>query len=238
MGNIKGLIVITGVSKGIGKALALKFLSQGFDVVGCSRGKESLDKLSDEANAISNAKLFTYSADLSDKSQVLAFADYVKSFNRPVEVLINNTGVFVPGQVHNEPDGMLELQIQTNLYSAYYLTRALVPQMIANKHGHIFMMCSIASIIAYPNGGAYTISKFALYGMTKVLREELKPHDIRVTAILPGATYTTSWEGAPFPEDRFVKASDVADTVWGAYSLSQNAVVEEIVIRPQLGDIN
>ena len=98
-------------------------------------------------------------------------------------------------------------------------------------------MCSVASIAAYPNGGSYSISKFALYGMSKVLREELKPHGIRVVSVLPGATLTASWTGTDLPPDRFMKPEDVADAVWGAYSLSRNSVVEDIVIRPQLGDI-
>jgi short-subunit dehydrogenase len=89
----------------------------------------------------------------------------------------------------------------------------------------------------YANGGSYSISKYAMLGMTKGLREEMKPYGVRVTAVLPGATYTASWEGAGLPESRFMKSEDVADAVWGCYALSGNSVVEEIVIRPQEGDI-
>jgi short-subunit dehydrogenase len=105
------------------------------------------------------------------------------------------------------------------------------------KSGHIFNMCSIASIKAYANGGSYAISKFALLGFSKCLREELKSFGIRVTAILPGATMTASWDGIDLPESRFMKVEDVADSVYAAYSLSTRSVVEEIIIRPQLGDI-
>lgn len=73
--------------------------------------------------------------------------------------------------------------------------------------------------------------------MTKVFREELKDKGVRVTAILPGATHTASWEGSELPEERFIKSADVAHAVWGAYALSPQAVVEDLVIRPQLGDI-
>jgi NADP-dependent 3-hydroxy acid dehydrogenase YdfG len=110
--------------------------------------------------------------------------------------------------------------------------------MIERKKGHIFNLCSTASITAYTNGGAYCVSKFALYGMTKVLREELKPHGIRVTAILPGATLTASWEGVDLPPERFIQATDVAKMIWSAYNLSPGAVIEEILMRPQLGDIS
>ena len=98
-------------------------------------------------------------------------------------------------------------------------------------------MCSIASIRAYPNGGSYAISKFALLGFSKVLREELKDFGIRVTAVMPGATRTASWNGTDLPDERFMKVEDVADAVYAAYALSGRSVVEEMIIRPQLGDI-
>jgi short-subunit dehydrogenase len=129
------------------------------------------------------------------------------------------------------------LMINTNLYSAYYLTRKLVHRMKEARKGHIFSMGSIAGFTAYANGGSYAISKFALLGFTKCLREEMKPHGIRVTSILPGATKTASWDGVDLPEDRFMKVEDVADTVWLAYQLSDRTVMEEVILRPQLGDI-
>ena len=98
-------------------------------------------------------------------------------------------------------------------------------------------MCSVASIKAYPNGGSYAISKFALLGFTKCLREELKDKGVKVTAILPGATWSDSWAGVDLPQERLMPASDIADIIWGTYVLSDVAVVEELLIRPQLGDL-
>jgi short-subunit dehydrogenase len=187
--------------------------------------------------AFPDIQVITHQADLSEKTEVKRFADAVLGLHRPVDVLVNNTGYFVPGQAHNEPEGTLEAMMDTNLYSAYYLTRHLIPNMIEARDGYIFNMCSIASIMAYPNGGAYSITKFALYGFSKVLREEMKPFGIRVTAILPGATLTASWEGVDLPAERFMKATDVAEAMYSAFALSKQSVVEEILIRPQLGDI-
>jgi len=174
---------------------------------------------------------------MANKHQVDAFASFIRQLDQPVDVLINNAGYFIPGSIATEKDGALEDMMNANLYSAYHMTRALVDQMIARKSGHIFNMCSIASIKAYANGGSYAITKFALLGFSKCLREELKPVGIRVTSILPGATRTASWEGVDLPDERFMRVEDVAETVYGAYSLSQRSVVEEIIIRPQLGDI-
>ncbi|MFD2573335.1 SDR family oxidoreductase [Spirosoma soli] len=221
------LMVVTGGTKGIGRAIADRFVTEGFDVVICARSVEGAE----------GPGLLPFAADLSDRAGINALLEYVHSLGRPVEVLVNNTGVFQPGQIHNEAEGVFEQLINTNVASAYHLTRGLVGKMIDRRQGHIFMMCSTASITAYTNGGSYCISKFALLGMSRVLREELKPHGVKVTAILPGATLTASWEGTDLPEERFMKPQDVADSAWAAYALSKSAVVEEVLIRPQLGDL-
>ena len=163
--------------------------------------------------------------------------DRVEAEFGPSAALVNNAGVFLPGLISEEDDGLLEQQIETNLNRAYYLTRALLPLMLPQQRGDIFNMCSIASKIAYPNGGSYSISKFALLGFSKVLREELKDKGIRVSAILPGATWSNSWAGVDLPEERLMQANAIAIAVWSAYQMSPSAVVEEIVLRPQLGDL-
>lgn len=232
------LIVVTGGSRGIGKAIIHKFAAHGFDVITCSRKEDDLAKLKEEVKQSANdIDVHTMQADLSQRSDVDKFGEFVNSFQSPLDVLVNNTGVFIPGEVHSEPEGNLELMINTNLYSAYYLTRSIIPGMLENGSGDIFNICSVASIMPYANGGSYSISKYAMYGMTKVLREEMKNRNIRVTAVLPGATLTSSWDGVDLPESRFIKSEDVADAIYGVYSLSKNTVVEDILIRPQEGDI-
>jgi short-subunit dehydrogenase len=232
------LIVVTGGTKGIGKAIIEKFAGEGFDIVTCARNENDLVTLNKELmKKYPSINVFIRRADMSKRHEVDGFCEYVISLSRNIDVLINNAGYFVPGLLSTEPDGALESMIDANLYSAYHTTRGLIALMKKAKAGHIFNMCSIASIKAYPNGGSYAISKFALLGFSKCLREELKPDNIRVTAVMPGATLTASWEGVDLPEDRFMKPEDVADTVFFTYKLSGRSVVEEIVIRPQLGDI-
>jgi len=231
------LIVATGGTKGIGRAILEKFAQAGFDVATCSRTQADLQGLKVGLEKNYSVRAFVHTADLSVRSQVKAFCEFVTDLNRPVDVLVNNAGYFIPGKIMEEPEGSLESMINSNVYSAYYMTRGLIQAMKDRRQGHIFNMGSIASIKAYPNGGSYAISKFALLGFSKVLREELKEYGIRVTAILPGATKTASWEGSGIADDRFMKVEDVADAVYAAYTLSGRSVVEEMIIRPQLGDI-
>lgn len=232
------LALITGGTKGIGKALVEKFASEGFDILTCARNEADLETLKSSILKFNkNVAVSTCVADLSAKNGREVFLKTYASLNRTADVLINNAGVFVLGQIHNEPEGVLENQIQTNLMSAYDISRGIVPGMIAKKKGTIFNICSTASIIPYVTGGSYCISKFALLGMTKVLREEMKEHNIRVTAVLPGATLTASWEGVDLPKERFMKPEDVANSIYGIYDLSDQTVVEELLLRPQLGDI-
>lgn len=235
---VNKLIVVTGGSKGIGRAVLEKFAIQGFDIVTCARKAGDLKRLEEDVKKIAPAcSVYLKVADMANREQVKSFTDFVAALNRPVDVLVNNAGYFLPGNISTEPEGTLESMVHANLYSAYHTTRGLVAQMKENKSGHIFNMCSIASIQAYPNGGSYAITKFALLGFSKCLREELKEFGIRVTSILPGATRTASWDGVDLPDKRFMKAEDIAETIYSCHALSGRSVVEEVVIRPQLGDI-
>ena len=231
-------ILVSGGTKGIGRAIVKKFAQQGFGVAFYSKNPDNLKSLKEEL-LLSNPDTNIYCAevDAADTPSVKNFAaDALKQLGH-FDVLVNNVGIFKPGQILSEQDGVLEHLLQVNVASAYHLTRAVLPDMLKQKKGHVFNICSTASIIPYVNGGSYCISKFALLGMSKVLREELKETNVRVTAVLPGATYTESWSSSNLPEDRFIQPEDISAAIWSCYQLSSHAVVEELLIRPQLGDI-
>lgn len=229
--------IITGASKGIGKAIAIKFASCGYNLFLCARNLEQLNKAAEEIQALfPSVKIKVKAVDLSEKEQVNSFADWCLHHGTP-DILVNNAGIYLPGNTINEPEGSLESMMNINLYSAYHLTRKLLPAMIKNGNGHIFNMCSIASLHAYEGGGGYSISKFALKGFSQNLRHELKPHGIKVTTVFPGAVLTDSWGNFDNSNGRIMESEDIATMVLAASKLSPQAVVEEIVLRPQLGDI-
>ncbi|MDR0794374.1 MAG: SDR family NAD(P)-dependent oxidoreductase, partial [Chitinophagaceae bacterium] len=185
-------IVITGASKGIGKAIAEIFAGdrQAHTLLLSARNEPALKSTAENMAAQFPHHTFLYKAiDLSRKENAETLAAYALSVAVP-DIVVNNAGTFISGNTYDEPAGTLENMLAVNLYSAYYFTRGLLPKMMANKKGHIFNICSIASLQAYSNGGAYSISKFALAGYTKNLREEMKPFGIKVTGVYPGATMT------------------------------------------------
>lgn len=230
-------VVVTGASKGIGKAIAEEFAAQGHHLFICARNEVQLYRTMEEFQtrfpaAIIKAKPF----DLSRKEDAQGFGAWCLGYGVP-DILVNNAGLFEPGSVHNEPEGVLESQLAVNLFSAYHVTRSVLPWMMERKSGHIVNICSVAALGAYENGGAYSISKFALHGFTKNLREEMKSYGIRVTAVHPGAVLSDSWKNFDNSNKRIMEAKDIAQMIYTATTLSPQACVEEILIRPQLGDL-
>jgi len=231
-------VVITGASRGLGKAIAEIYAANGHNLYLTSLSEVKLYKAMEEL--MTRFPAVTIKAkpfDLSKKQEVKDFGKWVLDFGSSIDILVNNAGSFAGANVHNEEEGALEEMIETNLYSAYHLTRALVSRMMKQKSGHIFNMSSIAGLKAYPGGGSYSISKFALHGFSVNLREELKQYNIKVTTVFPGAAYTDSWASSGIKKERFMEPDDIAKMVFAASQLSPQACVEDIILRPQLGDI-
>ena len=228
-GRAPASVLVTGASRGIGLAIATRFAAAGARVTICARDVAAV--------AREHPGLECIACDMADKAQVQALAARVLAAGGAPEVLVNNAGAYLPGSIHEEADGTFEAMIAVNVAGAYHLTRALLPAMIERGSGTILNICSTASITPYVNGGSYGIAKHALYGFNKTLREELKPHGIRVVALLPGATLTDSWAGSDLPDERFMPVEDIAELAWTAWALSGRSVVEELRVRPMLGDI-
>jgi short-subunit dehydrogenase len=230
--------IITGASRGLGKAMAERFAAGGYHLILVARDEQLLSAVREELQTrYPDISIRCFALDMSKEEKVLSLGRELVETGVTVDVLINNAGQFLPGSVHSEPAGLLEQLMAVNLYSAYHLTRQLLPPMMARQSGHIFNICSIASFKAYANGGAYSITKYALAGFSANLREEMKPYHIKVTSVYPGATYTDSWAGSGVDPQRIMRAADVAEMVFTASRLSPQATVEEILLRPQLGDL-
>ncbi|MBL7764829.1 MAG: SDR family oxidoreductase [Chitinophagaceae bacterium] len=230
--------IITGGSKGLGLAMAKKFIHEGYHLALCARNEADLLAAKTVLQNLNpDACILTYACDLSIKKEVEDFANKVLETYETLDVLVNNAGSFQPGELCEEADGLLKNLMATNLYSAYYLTRMIAPRMKQQRHGLIVNISSVAGLQAYTHGGSYSISKFALSGFSKNLRQELMPYGIKVSTIYPGATLSDSWKGSQIDPARIMEAEDVSNMIFAMTTLSPQAVVEEVVMRPMLGDL-
>lgn len=231
------LIVITGASHGIGRAVAVAFARiSGARIALLSRDESLLEETRALCRA-EGADADVYVCDVTDEVSVNRVGAAIQQQWGTPDVLVNNAGLFEPGSVREMSVAVFRKQVEVNLTSAFIVTHAFLNEMLDRRRGHIFFMCSVASIKAYPGGVAYCAAKHGLLGLARTLREEARESGLRVTAVMPGATFTRSWEAAALPEERLIPADDVAAAIVDAYRLSNRTVVEEILMRPQLGDI-
>lgn len=223
--------LITGASAGIGRAITKLFIDKGFHVIAVARDQNKLEQL--KAEVSDSMKCSIYSCDVSSPAEINEVFSKITNEHSTIDMLVNNAGIFIPGAITQEETGVYEQTMRTNIDSAYHISRYCVP--FIPQGGYIFNMCSTASKVGYPDGGSYCISKFALLGLTKALRLELKGK-LAVSAVMPGATLTNSWAGTTEPESRFMRPEDVALSIWAAWQIRAHTVMEEILLRPHLGD--
>lgn len=231
-------ILITGSSKGIGKAIAIRAAEERYSLILTARNADELAELKKEIQDKDHAlAVDVFVSDLGTREGTQKLIGHMQDKHRDLDVLINNAGVFMPGLILDGSEADFEQMMEVNFYAAFHLTRGLLPAMIGRERGHIINICSIAGQDPYPRAGLYSITKFAMQGFSRCLRDELKEKGIKVTTVYPGATWSNSWAGADLPEARIMQASDVAECVISSLRLSDSAVLEELVLRPQLGDL-
>ena len=175
--------------------------------------------------------------DVADADSVAAMAAAVRKRFGTVDMLINNAGKFTAAPFTKLSVADFDRLIAANLRSVFLVSRAFVPAMARRRRGDVFNMSSIAGLIAYPGGAGYSAAKFGVAGLSQVMRAELKDRGVRVCCVYPGATFSPSWRGSGVPAARMMPAEDVARAFLAIYRLSRRTVVEEIVLRPQQGDL-
>ncbi|MDX1439461.1 MAG: SDR family oxidoreductase [Rubricoccaceae bacterium] len=233
------VVVVTGASQGIGAAIADMFADAYAAEVKLALVARSKGKLEQVAGRCRDfgARAEVFPCDVADEEAVNVMARQVQDRFGTADVLVNNAGIFVPGSFLETGIEQFRDELNINLTSTFLVTRAFLNGMLERGSGDVFFMASVASIQGYPGGFTYCVAKHGLLGLARALREETKERGIRVMALLPGATRTASWDGTELPDERFIDAKDIAKAVLDAHRLSERAVVEEILIRPQLGDI-
>jgi NADP-dependent 3-hydroxy acid dehydrogenase YdfG len=234
----KPIVLITGASQGIGEAIARVFAEEirGVKLALVARNAKNLAKVA-HACAKLGATAEAFPCDVADEASVAAMAKAVTKRLGTLDVLVNNAGQYRSAPFLEISVAEFDGQIAANLRSVFLVSRAFLPAMVKRRRGDVFNMSSIAGLWAYPGGTGYSSAKFGLTGLSKVMRAEMKSKGVRVCCVYPGATASPSWKGSGVDEERLMPAEDVARAFLDIYRLSRRTVVEEIILRPQLGDL-
>ncbi|MGF1600821.1 MAG: SDR family oxidoreductase [Thermosynechococcaceae cyanobacterium] len=226
--------LITGASSGIGRATALAFAKAGIDLALVGRSEKTLQPVVQEAQAL-GVKAQTYSIDLARVEQVAYRIAEIGS----VDILVNNAGIGYTAALFDMPLADWQSVLTLNLTSPLQCIQAVLPSMRVCGQGTIINVVSIGGRQVFSQWGAYCSSKFGLMALTKTLALEERAHGIRVMAICPGAVNTSLWDNpdvdADFDREAMLSPDDVAQAILGAVQLPQHAVIEELVLMPNVG---
>jgi short-subunit dehydrogenase len=230
--------IITGATKGMGRAIAIAFAKQGINLAVCSRNENDLAAFKKELLLVNpQIKVVTEVADGSVEEQLVGFAAAAEKQLGFIDIIVSSLGIFEPVSILDESESAFNKQLNTNLMPAYHLYRFFGKKMIEKREGHIFTICSVAALDPIPSAGTYSVTKFALLGLSKVMRAEMQPHNVKVTAVIPGSTLTNSWAGTKIDKNKFVLPEDIASAIVNIYNMSTGANVDEIIIRPATGQV-
>ncbi len=227
--------LVTGASEGIGAALTARLIENDFHVFAIARSAQKLDKLKQSLNS---GRLTTVSCDLRDRSRIAEVMAGLAQTEVTLDILVNNAGVGYFKPLLGMPYDQWNETLEVNLTGAFLITQAAYPLMQRSAKPHIFNICSTASRKGFMNCGAYSASKFGLLGFTEVLREELRPSGVKVTAVIPGAVNTDFWSkaGGAFDRRQMLSPDAIAQAIINVYGQDIHTTTEEIIIKPSHGD--
>ena len=230
--------LITAATKGIGRAVSIAFAKQGINLSICSRNEEDLSNFKKELLAVNpQITVFTMVTDCSNRDELKKFAEFTEKKLGFVDIIVNNVGMYKQAAILNDSEDSFQKQIDTNLMPAYELYRFFGKTMVSVGKGHIFNICSVAAINPIAEAGMYSVTKYALLGLNKVMRLETQGHGVKVTAVIPGSTLTDSWKGVEVDKNTMVLPEDVASAIVNILSMSAGANVDEVMIKPAPGQI-
>ncbi|MDA6068584.1 3-ketoacyl-ACP reductase [Flavobacterium sp. AC] len=220
--------LITGAGKGIGKAIAIALAKEGVNVILVSRTQADVDQLADETAAL-GVKSLALSADVSDINSINNAVEKALAEFKTIDILINSAGIASFGKfLELEPDAWENI-IKVNLMGTYYTTRAVIPNMIERQTGDIINISSTAGLNGNALTSAYSASKFAVLGLTDSLMQEMRKHNIRVTALTPSTVATDMAKDLNLTDgnpDKVMQSEDVAELIIAQLKLSRRVFIK------------
>jgi len=240
---MKKIIMITGATSGFGRATAIKFAKNGYNIIITGRRKERLDELEKELNSNKNIKVLPLNFDVRNREETASVINNLSKEWKEIDILVNNAGLAV-GVSHIDNGNIedWERMIDTNIKGLLYVTRAVTPFMVARGKGHIFNIGSIAGKEAYENGNVYCATKSAVDSLSKSMRIDLLKNNIKVTQIAPGMAETefsiVRFKGDEKKADAVYNGfepligDDIADVIYFCSTLPAHVCINDLVITP------
>jgi 3-oxoacyl-[acyl-carrier protein] reductase len=235
--NLKGKVaVVTGASKGIGKAIAGSLADAGVKVVLAARTHRTVEQVASNLREI-GADAFAVPTDVTDAAAVQNLIQRTIGTYQKLDILINNAGNGIFGTVADFDPSDWDSVINSNLKGVFLCAKYALPHLLTQGDGQIVNVLSIAAKVAFPASSAYCAAKAGALALTKVLAAEVRDQNIRVTAVLPGSVATPFWDDIPqHPEfEKMLKPEHVANAVLSVCQQPIGMVTEEIVVMPPLG---
>ena len=237
------IVLITGATSGIGKACAQKFAAEKHNIIITGRRKSRLDELKKELETNHGIIVLPLCFDVQDKDAVFAAINTLPQVWQNIAILINNAGLALGKDNFENADlNDWETMLNTNVHGLIYVTRAVLPFMIAQKKGHIINMGSVAGKEVYEKGNGYCASKFAVDALNKAMRIDLLKHNIKVTGINPGAVETefslVRFKGNAATADATYKGlipltgADIAEIIYYCASLPAHVCINDLIVTP------
>ncbi len=235
--SIQGKVaIVTGASKGIGKAIAEVFAKSGVKVVLAARTRKVVEQVEADLKE-TGADVLAIPTDVTDVKAVQSLITKTLDAYQKLDILINNAGAGVFGNVVDFDHTDWDTVINANLKGVYLCSKFALPHLSADGGGQIINVLSIAAKVAFPASGAYCAAKAGALAFTKVLAAEVRQQNVRVTAVLPGSVETPFWDDIPeHPDfDKMLKPEHIADAILSVCQQPNGMVTEEIVVMPPLG---
>ncbi|MED4728731.1 SDR family oxidoreductase [Aneurinibacillus migulanus] len=221
--------LITGASKGIGRAMSTLFAEKGATVYAVARSAALLKELADEANG-KKGRILPAPCDVSDAEAVESLIGQIMREEEHIDVLINNAGLGHFGMIHELTEAQWDEMMNVNLKGVFLCTKYTAPHMIKRKSGHIINISSVAGTVTFPGGGGYCASKFGLMAFNDVLTQELKPHNVKVSVICPGSVQTHFSQGEP--KDYALRPEEVAYMAYQMAAAPEHIIMNQLIMRP------
>lgn len=240
---MRKIALVTGATSGLGKAIALRLAKEGYNVIITGRRKERLEELEREIEIKYEAKVLSVSFDVRVYAEVEKAISSLPEEWKNIDILVNNAGLAVGlDPIHQGVVDDWERMIDTNVKGLLYVTRIVSPGMVARKSGHIINIGSIAGKDVYPNGVVYCATKHAVDALSKGMRMDFLPYNIRVTQICPGAVETefslVRFKGDQNRADQVyagyenLVADDIAEAVYYAVSQPSHVDIQDMLVMP------